>query len=111
MSHNRKLLINLIKNWAQTHDNGYAINDPAPGDEGVINTANYLSWLIKEQDKNIDLLSLVDNLEMFLYRLDRNKKRGAAGLSCKKCHNYYEFADSNQDDGTLICYSCRKPCG
>lgn len=111
MSHNRKLLIALIKSWAQAHDHNFVINDPAPDDDGVINTAINLSWLVKEQDKKIDLLFLVDTLEMFLVRLERNKKRGAAGLSCKKCHVYYEFADSNQDDGTLICYSCRKPCG
>jgi hypothetical protein len=29
------------------------------------------------------------------------------GASCKKCQIYSEYAEPNQDDGTLICYSCR----
>lgn len=30
------------------------------------------------------------------------------GICCKKCHELYMFAESNQEDGTLICYSCRQ---
>jgi hypothetical protein len=32
---------------------------------------------------------------------------GMDGFPCKRCHNYYEFAVPNQDDGTLVCWSCR----
>ena len=30
------------------------------------------------------------------------------GLSCKICREFYQYASSNQSDGTLICYSCRQ---
>lgn len=29
------------------------------------------------------------------------------GCQCKKCHTFYAYAEPNQEDGTLICYSCR----
>lgn len=29
------------------------------------------------------------------------------GCNCKKCKTYYEFAEPNQEDGTLICWACR----
>jgi hypothetical protein len=30
------------------------------------------------------------------------------GLSCAICREFYQYAVSNQSDGTLICYSCRQ---
>lgn len=32
---------------------------------------------------------------------------GRDGLDCKKCNDFYQYAESNQDDGTLICFKCR----
>jgi hypothetical protein len=29
------------------------------------------------------------------------------GVSCSKCRDFNNFAESNQSDGTFICYSCR----
>lgn len=29
------------------------------------------------------------------------------GISCRKCTNFYKYAEPNQPDGTLICWSCR----
>ena len=29
------------------------------------------------------------------------------GCTCKKCKEFYQYAEPNQDDGTLICYGCR----
>lgn len=29
------------------------------------------------------------------------------GMNCCKCKQFFEFAASNQDDGTMICWSCR----
>jgi hypothetical protein len=34
-------------------------------------------------------------------------KSNSDGLSCKNCGNFYPFSEPNQEDGTLICYSCR----
>jgi hypothetical protein len=35
------------------------------------------------------------------------KKKKSDGCSCRKCKEYYQYAEPNQDDGTLICYGCR----
>lgn len=35
------------------------------------------------------------------------KKEKSDGCSCKKCKEFYQYAEPNQDDGTLICYGCR----
>lgn len=35
------------------------------------------------------------------------KKEISDGCFCKKCKEYYQYAEPNQDDGTLICYGCR----
>lgn len=29
------------------------------------------------------------------------------GCNCKKCKEYFPYAEPNQEDGSLICYSCR----
>lgn len=36
-----------------------------------------------------------------------DKKENKDGCNCKKCKEFYPYAEPNQDDGTLICYSCR----
>lgn len=36
------------------------------------------------------------------------KKINKDGCRCKKCKEYYPYAEANQEDGTLICYVCRK---
>lgn len=35
------------------------------------------------------------------------KKENSDGCSCKKCKEFFEFAEPNQEDGTLICWACR----
>lgn len=34
-------------------------------------------------------------------------KEKSDGCTCKKCREYFPYAEPNQDDGTLICYACR----
>lgn len=29
------------------------------------------------------------------------------GLHCKKCKEFFNYAESNQTDGSLICWACR----
>jgi hypothetical protein len=36
------------------------------------------------------------------------KKKDKSGCSCKKCKDYNEYAEPNQEDGSFICYRCRK---
>jgi hypothetical protein len=35
------------------------------------------------------------------------KKKKSEGCSCKKCKEFYQYAEPNQEDGTLICWACR----
>lgn len=35
------------------------------------------------------------------------KKNKSDGCSCKKCKEFFEYAEPNQEDGTLICWACR----
>jgi hypothetical protein len=32
---------------------------------------------------------------------------GSYAMVCVKCHRQFQWAEANQDNGTLICYSCR----
>lgn len=106
MNRDRLKLAQVIKAWAQEHDYNYQIIDPEPTDKGLNNTAGYLSWLIKESDSNLNLMDLLDRLEVFVDNV--RKRKHPDGMFCQKCQSFYEFAESNQSDGTLICYSCRQ---
>lgn len=35
------------------------------------------------------------------------KKKEEDGCVCKKCKEFYPYAEPNQEDGTLVCYGCR----
>jgi len=34
-------------------------------------------------------------------------KASDQGMSCSGCQNFNDYAESNQDDGTFKCFSCR----
>lgn len=38
---------------------------------------------------------------------EAKKKKDKDGCDCKKCKEFYPYAEPNQDDGTLLCYRCR----
>ena len=40
----------------------------------------------------------------FVKKVPQNKD----GCICTKCRELFPYAEPNQPDGTLICYSCRK---
>jgi hypothetical protein len=101
----RRLLEQLIKQWAQDHTSDYSVADYATDETGMTNTQGYFTWIIQEKKANIDLLSLADRIELFLE--NKRKRKYPDGMICQKCKLFYEFADSNQKDGSLICYSCR----
>lgn len=107
MSKERNVLAQMLKSWAQEHDTGYTIAAPESGDLGVDNTGMFFSWIIKNTSANVDLLTLLDRLE--LYVLNVKNKKYPDGMFCQKCKNWYPFAEPNQTDGSLVCYSCRNP--
>lgn len=34
-------------------------------------------------------------------------KKNSDGCVCKKCKEFFEYAESNQPDGSLICWACK----
>lgn len=46
-------------------------------------------------------------LELDLPKQPEEKKKNSDGCVCKKCKELFPHAEPNQEDGTLICYSCR----
>lgn len=36
------------------------------------------------------------------------KKSDKDGCFCKRCKEWSEFSEPNQEDGTFVCYSCRR---
>jgi hypothetical protein len=105
MTTERELLSKILKNWAQEHNANYIIADPDLTDEAITKTGGYLSWIVRNDHANLDLLSLLDRLEVFL--INRHKKRPLEGMFCQDCGTFYQYAEPNQEDGGLICYTCR----
>lgn len=105
MSTNRELLSKILKNWAQEHDINYKIADTDPTDEGLDKTGGFLSWIVRNGNANLDLLSLLDRLDVFL--INRGKRTTPDGLFCQKCATFCSLAEPNQEDGGFICYTCR----
>ena len=105
MGKERNVLSQILKSWAQEHDPAYQIASPEPGDEGVDATSLFLTGLLKHTDANLDMLSLLDRLELYVNNV-KNKKL-PDGMYCCNCGNWYQYAEPNQPDGALICYSCR----
>lgn len=35
------------------------------------------------------------------------KKKVSSGCTCKKCREFYPYAEPNQEDGSMVCYGCR----
>lgn len=105
MTRERRQLDQLIKSWAQEQCTSYVIADHSHTTEGMDNTSGHLSWVIQEGHAVLDLSTLADKFELFL--INRNKRKSFDGMFCKRCQNFYEFAESNQKDGSLICYGCR----
>ena len=105
----RKALENIIKDWAQGHTSAFVISDNAEGNQGLFNTSGYLTWLVQHEHASLDLLSLVERLESYFNY--KKKRNSIDGMFCCKCQNFFQFAEPNQKDNSLICYSCRKPNG
>ncbi len=105
VTRDRRLLEQLIKQWAQQHTADYQVADYTANEQAMNNTSGYFTWLVQEGHVTIDLLSLADRLEDWMET--RRKRRQPDGMLCQKCKVFYEFAEPNQDDGSMICYSCR----
>lgn len=105
MTKNRKLLIQLLKNWAQDHDHNFIIADGDVTEVSLNRTAGHLTWLVQKNNSGINLADLLDRLELMMNH--KNTNPFSDGMFCKKCNNFFQYAESNQDDGSLICFGCK----
>lgn len=55
----------------------------------------------------IDKKFLDENIVFINESLIANVQQRLDGLFCKSCREFYQFAEPNQSDGSLICFSCR----
>jgi formylmethanofuran dehydrogenase subunit E len=104
MSKDRLLLAELIRSWAQSHSKTYTVGATEEDDDLRLASSNF-SWIIREMELNIDLVSLLNMLEVYVE--DIRQRRKLDGMFCCKCQQFYDFAEANQEDGSMICYSCR----
>lgn len=100
----RNLIDYLIKTWAQDQCLDFIISDFEPTPEAMKITQGHLTWAIRENSVNLNLLDLADRIESFLN--DKRKRKYPDGMICDKCKNFTQFAESNQQDGSFICFSC-----
>lgn len=105
MTRERQLLEQLVKAWAQDHTAEFTVADYEQTDKALDNTSGYLTWLVQNNHAHLDLSVLVDRIEVFLD--NKRKRKFPDGMVCKKCQGFFEFAEPNQSDGSLLCYTCR----
>lgn len=60
-----------------------------------------------ESDKDA-LDEMVKEMDQALGEILKEKKKSSDGETCTKCKEFFPFAEPNQPNDTLICYSCRK---
>lgn len=56
----------------------------------------------------IDKRFLNENIILIPENMVANVQAKLDGMACKICKEFFPFAEGNQPDGTLICYSCRQ---
>ena len=105
MSKDRDILAQLLKNWAQDHNPNFVIASAETGDDGVAQTGSFLAFVLQQDGAAPDLVGLLDRLELYVDRI--RGRVGLDGMFCRKCKTFYKYAEGNQPDGSLLCYSCR----
>lgn len=75
------------------------VSNPAAGGWYVFQTATFSGQTITIDTNGMSIAPEAPVAE---------KKINKDGCRCKKCKEFYPYAQANQEDGTLICYVCRK---
>lgn len=70
-----------------------------------------LFWMNDDDDaqQEFDWVNYTNNpTAKDIPNVKKGKDRDVDGCFCKKCNEFYMFAEPNQIDGSLICWSCRQ---
>lgn len=89
----------------------------------VVSTDKYGYWLYVPPYYNIKATAVVDQYRCKNLGIDKRFLNAEIvyiqenqicqissildGMSCANCGEFYHLAESNQEDGTLVCWSCR----
>lgn len=63
-------------------------------------------WTVK--NLCIDKRFMGENIIQIQEGMVANVQARLDGIACKICKEFFPYAEGNQEDGTLICYSCRQ---
>ena len=63
-------------------------------------TVNVPNWVVQT---TAPVANVLDFTEDFVIET----KKFSDGCTCKKCREFFPYAEPNQKDGTLVCYGCR----
>jgi hypothetical protein len=105
MTRERQLLEQLVKSWAQAHTTDFQIADYEQTDKALTLTEGHLTYVVRNNNINLDLFDLVNRVEVYLD--NKRKRKFPDGMICRKCQAFYDFAEPNQSDGSMVCYTCR----
>lgn len=61
----------------------------------------------RSKSLGIDKRFLNENIIFIQENMIATVQEKLDGMACKICHEFYSYAEPNQKDGTLICFSCR----
>jgi len=72
------------------------------------NPQQYFNWSIPGWTYvTIHSFPSAASIESDMINMSPELSANSSGRTCKKCETFYEYAEPNQDDGTLICWACR----
>lgn len=78
---------------------------------GIVNIPNWITVPINQWNTVTPAPAPADPIVPQFIGIDLatepEKKKHSDGCACKKCKEYFPYAEPNQDDGSLICYACR----
>jgi len=68
----------------------------------TLNKGGVISSKILLDDENFpaEIIILTDGEQII-------KNNSANGCTCRKCGNFNEYAEPNQQDGTFVCFGCK----
>lgn len=85
------------------NNSGNACGGGGTGGDGSSGSGgNFITWTITTGSSGGWTVTIPSDIKP-----ESKKKSNKDGCDCKKCKEFYPYAEPNQDDGTLLCYRCR----
>jgi hypothetical protein len=98
---NRDIIVGILKSWAQSHTLDWTI-----ADTDLNKTAENMTNAVRAGYFDLNLDVLAAQIEFLMSKTP--VKSPSEGMFCKQCKDFCVFAESNQEDGSFVCYLCRQ---